>query len=224
MRDGRSDHARHRPWRNPRLLVLRQRQDDDAAVARRLRTARWKDRRRNRSCDQLPAARVASGWSSSTTHCFAPRRGQNVGFGLPGSNARDAKVTAALNLVDLSGFERRKVQSSPGETATGGARAPSPGAAGVALDSAVEPHRRCASARAVSFRQSSSAWDHTVFVTQSRKKHLTWRPRGGAQCGHLEQTGSPEELYEHRQSLCRTFVGRRTCFVARGARTRVDAP
>src|SRR5438132_207448 len=40
--------------------------------------------------------------------------GQNVGFGLPGSNARDAKVTAVLNLVDLSGFERRKVHELSG--------------------------------------------------------------------------------------------------------------
>ncbi|HXM37856.1 MAG TPA: ABC transporter ATP-binding protein, partial [Gemmatimonadales bacterium] len=40
--------------------------------------------------------------------------GQNVGFGLPKTADRDAKVAAALTLVDLAGFERRKVHELSG--------------------------------------------------------------------------------------------------------------
>src|SRR5205823_4338157 len=40
--------------------------------------------------------------------------GENVGFGLPKSPGREAKISAALALVDLAGFERRKVHELSG--------------------------------------------------------------------------------------------------------------
>jgi len=40
--------------------------------------------------------------------------GENVGFGLPKSSDQDPKVAAALALVDLAGYERRKVQELSG--------------------------------------------------------------------------------------------------------------
>ena len=83
--------------------------------------------------------------------------GENVAFGLeslgvqrPGAGR--ARVARALALVDLAGFERRRIgQLSGGPAAAGGARAGAgPGAAGAAARRAAleSRSRRCASAPA----------------------------------------------------------------------------
>ncbi len=158
--------------------------------------------------------------------------GQNVGFGLPGSNARDAKVTAALNLVDLSGFERRKVHELSGgqQQRVALARALAPEPRVLLLDeplSNLDPTLRERTRREL--RQLiKRVGITTVFVTHEQEEAFDLGDRVAVlNAGHLEQTGSPEELYEHPSSLfVATFVGRANVFRGAAARalglTRAD--
>ena len=150
--------------------------------------------------------------------------GQNVGFGLPGSNARDAKVTAVLNLVDLSGFERRKVHELSGgqQQRVALARALAPEPRVLLLDeplSNLDPTLRERTRREL--RQLiKRVGITTVFVTHEQEEAFDLGDRVAVlNAGHLEQTGSPEELYEHPSSLfVASFVGRANVF--RGAAAR----
>ena len=150
--------------------------------------------------------------------------GQNVGFGLPGSTERDARVTAALNLVDLGGFERRKVHELSGgqQQRVALARALAPEPRVLLLDeplSNLDPALRERTRREL--RQVIKRVDiTTVFVTHEQEEAFDLGDRIAVlDAGHLEQTGSAEELYERPTSLfVATFVGRANVF--RGAAAR----
>src|SRR3989442_782589 len=158
--------------------------------------------------------------------------GQNVGFGLPGSNARDAKVTAALNLVDLSGFERRKVHELSGgqQQRVALARALAPEPRVLLLHeplSKLDPTLRERTRRELR-PLIKRVGITTVFVTHEQEEAFDLGDRVAVlNAGHLEQTGSPEELYEHPSSLfVASFVGRANVFRGAAARalglTRAD--
>jgi putative spermidine/putrescine transport system ATP-binding protein len=150
--------------------------------------------------------------------------GDNVGFGLAGSRERGAvatKVSAALALVDLAGFERRKVHELSGgqQQRVALARALAPEPRVLLLDeplSNLDPalrERTRHELREVIKRVGIT----TVFVTHEQEEAFDLGDRIAVlNQGRLEQAGSADELYERPASLfVATFVGRANVF--RGA-------
>ena len=140
--------------------------------------------------------------------------GENVGFGLPQAADRDAKVAAALALVDLAGFERRSVHELSGgqQQRVALARALAPEPRVLLLDeplSNLDPALRERTRREM--RQLiKRVGITTVFVTHEQDEAFDLGDRVAVlNAGRLEQTGAPEELYERPASLfVATFVGR----------------
>jgi ABC-type Fe3+/spermidine/putrescine transport system ATPase subunit len=153
--------------------------------------------------------------------------GENVAFGLQGSGERgavEAKVREALTLVDLAGFERRKVQELSGgqQQRVALARALAPAPRVLALDeplSNLDPSLRERTRREL--RQLIKRIGITaVFVTHEQDEAFDLGDRVAVlSAGRLNQVGTPEDLYERPASLfVGTFVGRAN--VLRGAAAR----
>ncbi len=153
--------------------------------------------------------------------------GENVAFGLAGSGARatvDGKVRDALALVDLAGFERRKVHELSGgqQQRVALARALAPAPRVLALDeplSNLDPSLRERTRREL--RQLVKRIGITaIFVTHEQEEAFDLGDRIAVlQAGRLEQVGTPEDLYERPASLfVGMFVGRAN--VLRGAAAR----
>ena len=155
--------------------------------------------------------------------------GENVAFGLTGAGRREtgaveAKVGEALALVDLAGFERRKVQELSGgqQQRVALARALAPEPRVLLLDeplSNLDPslrERTRRELRALIQRLGIT----TVFVTHEQEEAFALADRIAVlNRGHLDQLGSPEDLYERPATLfSATFVGRAN--VLRGAAAR----
>lgn len=143
--------------------------------------------------------------------------GENVAFGLAGSGERatiDGKVREALTLVDLAGFERRKVHELSGgqQQRVALARALAPAPRVLALDeplSNLDPSLRERTRREL--RQLVKRIGITaVFVTHEQEEAFDLGDRIAVlQAGRLEQVGTPEDLYERPASLFTgMFVGR----------------
>ncbi len=155
--------------------------------------------------------------------------GENVGFGLHGAGstergATEAKVAAALALVDLAGYERRKVQELSGgqQQRVALARALAPEPRVLLLDeplSNLDPALRERTRREL--RQViKRVGITTVFVTHEQDEAFDLGDRIAViNAGRLEQTGSPDDLYEHPVNLfVATFVGRANVFRGPAAR------
>jgi len=150
--------------------------------------------------------------------------GDNVAFGLRGQPDAARKTTEALRLVDLAGFERRKVQELSGgqQQRVALARALAPEPRVLLLDeplSNLDPALRERTRREL--RQLiKRVGITTVFVTHEQDEAFDLGDRVAVlNAGHLEQAGAPEELYERPATLfVATFVGRANVF--RGAAAR----
>ena len=153
--------------------------------------------------------------------------GENVAFGLAGSGERGAvetKVREALALVDLAGFERRNVHELSGgqQQRVALARALAPEPRVLLLDeplSNLDPALRDRTRhelREVIKRVGIT----TVFVTHEQEEAFDLGDRIAVlNQGRLEQTGAPDELYEHPANLfVATFVGRANVFRGDAAR------
>ena len=150
--------------------------------------------------------------------------GQNVGFGLPRATDHTTKVSAALSLVDLAGFELRKVHELSGgqQQRVALARALAPEPRVLLLDeplSNLDPalrERTRHELRQVIKRVGIT----TVFVTHEQEEAFDLGDRIAVlNDGHLEQTGAPDELYERPENLfVATFVGRANVFRGQAAR------
>src|SRR5258706_3426335 len=148
--------------------------------------------------------------------------GENVAFGLQG-RGKD-KVTEALTLVDLAGFERRKVQELSGgqQQRVALARALAPEPRVLLLDeplSNLDPTLRERTRRELR-HLIKRVGITTVFVTHEQEEAFDLGDRVAVlNAGHLEQAGAPDELYERPATLfVATFVGRANVF--RGASAR----
>jgi putative spermidine/putrescine transport system ATP-binding protein len=150
--------------------------------------------------------------------------GENVAFGLRGQVDAAAKAADALRLVDLAGFERRKVQELSGgqQQRVALARALAPEPRVLLLDeplSNLDPALRERTRREL--RQLiKRVGITTVFVTHEQEEAFDLGDRVAVlNAGHLEQAGAPDELYERPATLfVATFVGRANVF--RGASAR----
>ncbi len=155
--------------------------------------------------------------------------GQNVGFGLRGRGKGEEgrvkqKVSDALALVDLAGYERRKVHELSGgqQQRVALARALAPEPRVLLLDeplSNLDPALRERTRREL--RQViKRVGITTVFVTHEQEEAFDLGDRIAVlNNGRLEQTGTPEELYERPQNLfVATFVGRANVFRGNAAR------
>ena len=156
--------------------------------------------------------------------------GENVAFGLAGRREPGvvpAKVSAALALVDLAGYERRKVHELSGgqQQRVALARALAPEPRVLLLDeplSNLDPALRERTRREL--RQViQRVGITTVFVTHEQEEAFDLGDRIAViNAGRLEQTGAPDELYEQPANLfVATFVGRANVF--RGAAARAIA-
>jgi len=150
--------------------------------------------------------------------------GENVGFGLAKFAERDAKIANALALVDLAGYERRKVHELSGgqqqRVALARALAPEPRVLSLDeplsnLDPALRERTRH-ELRDVIKRVGIT----TVFVTHEQEEAFDLGDRIAViSQGRLEQVGAPDELYEHPANLfVATFVGRANVFRGDAAR------
>ncbi|HYU30057.1 MAG TPA: ABC transporter ATP-binding protein [Gemmatimonadales bacterium] len=155
--------------------------------------------------------------------------GQNVGFGLQGRGKGEEgrvkqKISEALALVDLAGYERRKVHELSGgqQQRVALARALAPEPRVLLLDeplSNLDPALRERTRREL--RQViKRVGITTVFVTHEQDEAFDLGDRIAVlNNGRLEQTGTPEELYERPQNLfVATFVGRANVFRGNAAR------
>ena len=155
--------------------------------------------------------------------------GENVGFGLRGRGKGDEgrvqqKISEALALVDLAGYERRTVHELSGgqQQRVALARALAPEPRVLLLDeplSNLDPSLRERTRREL--RQViKRVGITTVFVTHEQEEAFDLGDRIAViNVGRLEQTGAPEELYETPANLfVATFVGRASVF--RGAAAR----
>ena len=150
--------------------------------------------------------------------------GDNVAFGLTDAADRAAKVSAALGLVDLAGYERRKVHELSGgqQQRVALARALAPEPRVLLLDeplSNLDPalrERTRRELRDVIKRVGTT----TVFVTHEQEEAFDLGDRIAVlNNGHLEQSGAPDELYERPVNLfVATFVGRANVFRGQAAR------
>ena len=150
--------------------------------------------------------------------------GENVAFGLRGRADADRKTAEALRLVDLAGFERRKVQELSGgqQQRVALARALAPEPRVLLLDeplSNLDPALRERTRRELRLLIKRVGIT-TVFVTHEQEEAFDLGDRVAVlSAGHLEQVGAPEELYERPATLfVATFVGRANVF--RGAAAR----
>ncbi len=151
--------------------------------------------------------------------------GQNVAFGLGGHPDAARKAAEALRLVDLAGFERRKVQELSGgqQQRVALARALAPEPRVLLLDeplSNLDPALRERTRREL--RQLiKRVGITTVFVTHEQEEAFELGDRVAVlNAGRLEQAGAPDELYERPASLfVATFVGRANVFHGPAART-----
>ena len=156
--------------------------------------------------------------------------GANVAFGIHGAGSREPgavkdKVAAALALVDLAGYERRKVHELSGgqQQRVAVARALAPEPRVLLLDeplSNLDPALRERTRREL--RQViKRVGITTVFVTHEQDEAFDLGDRIAViNAGHLEQTGAAEELYETPANLfVATFVGRANVFRGAAART-----
>ena len=149
--------------------------------------------------------------------------GENVGFGLQSSPDKDAKIGAALALVDLAGFERRTVHELSGgqQQRVALARALAPEPRVLLLDeplSNLDPalrERTRHELREVIKRVGTT----TVFVTHEQEEAFDLGDRIAVlNQGRLEQVGVPDDLYEHPVNLfVATFVGRANVFRGQSA-------
>jgi ABC-type Fe3+/spermidine/putrescine transport system ATPase subunit len=155
--------------------------------------------------------------------------GENVAFGLQGGGKGDAggvkaKVAAALALVDLAAFERRKIHELSGgqQQRVALARALAPEPRVLLLDeplSNLDPALRERTRREL--RQVIKRIGiTTVFVTHEQEEAFDLGDRIAVlNGGRLEQVGLPVELYEHPVNLfVATFVGRANVFRGGAAR------
>jgi ABC-type Fe3+/spermidine/putrescine transport system ATPase subunit len=154
--------------------------------------------------------------------------GENVAFGLHGTRdeARGTSgiVADALALVDLAGFERRKVQELSGgqQQRVALARALAPAPRVLVLDeplSNLDPSLRERTRREL--RQLIKRIGITaVFVTHEQEEAFDLGDRIAVLSGgRLNQVGTPEDLYERPANLfVGSFVGRAN--VLRGAAAR----
>ncbi len=155
--------------------------------------------------------------------------GENVAFGLTGSGKGEAgsvarKVADGLALVDLAGFERRRVQELSGgqQQRVALARALAPEPRVLLLDeplSNLDPalrERTRRELRGVIQRVGIT----TVFVTHEQEEAFDLGDRIALlNAGALEQVGTADALYERPASLfTATFVGRANVFRAEAAR------
>ena len=156
--------------------------------------------------------------------------GANVAFGIQGAGSREPgtvkdKVAAALALVDLAGYERRKVHELSGgqQQRVAVARALAPEPRVLLLDeplSNLDPSLRERTRREL--RQViKRVGITTVFVTHEQEEAFDLGDRIAViNAGRLEQTGAAEELYETPANLfVATFVGRANVFRGAAART-----
>ncbi|HJQ65168.1 MAG TPA: ABC transporter ATP-binding protein, partial [Gemmatimonadales bacterium] len=139
--------------------------------------------------------------------------GANVAFGLEGKGeggrGKGEAVSAALTLVDLAGYERRKVQELSGgqQQRVALARALAPAPRVLLLDeplSNLDPSLRERTRREL--RQLIKRVGITaVFVTHEQEEAFDLGDRIAVlNAGRLEQVGTAEDLYERPTSL---FVG-----------------
>jgi ABC-type Fe3+/spermidine/putrescine transport system ATPase subunit len=150
--------------------------------------------------------------------------GHNVGFGLHEAPDRDAKIAAALALVDLAGYERRRVHELSGgqQQRVALARALAPEPRVLLLDeplSNLDPALRERTRRELRQVIKRVAIT-TVFVTHEQEEAFDLGDRIAVlNNGRLEQTGTPDELYERPRNLfVATFVGRANVFRGPAAR------
>ena len=150
--------------------------------------------------------------------------GENVGFGLPRSPDHGAKISGALGLVDLAGFERRKVHELSGgqQQRVALARALAPEPRVLLLDeplSNLDPSLRERTRRELR-EVIKRIGITTVFVTHEQEEAFDLGDRVAVlNTGHLEQTGVADDLYEHPANLfVATFVGRANVFRGDSAR------
>lgn len=152
--------------------------------------------------------------------------GENVAFGLRGRGKRAAgrAVTDVLKLVDLEGFERRKVQELSGgqQQRVALARALAPEPRVLLLDeplSNLDPTLRERTRRELG-ALIKRVGITTVFVTHEQEEAFDLGDRVAVlHEGRLEQLATAEELYSRPASLfVATFVGRAN--VVRGATAR----
>ena len=161
--------------------------------------------------------------------------GENVAFGLARRGApagRDARVAEMLSLVDLDGFGSRQVGELSGgqQQRVAVARALAPEPRVLLLDeplSNLDP-----SLRERTRREMRAALDRigitTVFVTHEQEEAFALGDSVAVlNHGHLEQVGTPQELYEQPRTLfVATFVGRASVLggvMMGGGRVRLDA-
>ncbi len=150
--------------------------------------------------------------------------GDNVGFGLAKSGDREARISRALTLVDLAGYERRKVYELSGgqQQRVALARALAPEPRVLLLDeplSNLDPalrERTRHELREVIKRVGIT----TVFVTHEQEEAFDLGDHIAVlNNGRLEQVGAPDALYEHPSNLfVATFVGRANVFRGDAAR------
>ena len=150
--------------------------------------------------------------------------GENVAFGLRGQGDSARKAADALRLVDLAGFERRKVQELSGgqQQRVALARALAPEPRVLLLDeplSNLDPALRERTRRELR-ELIKRVGITTVFVTHEQEEAFDLGDRVAVlNAGRLEQAGAPDELYERPATLfVATFVGRANVF--RGASAR----
>jgi ABC-type Fe3+/spermidine/putrescine transport system ATPase subunit len=151
--------------------------------------------------------------------------GENVGFGLSDRPpaARAARVAEVLALVDLAGFEDRKVGELSGgqQQRVAVARALAPEPAVILLDeplSNLDPSLRERTRRELR-AALVKAGVTTVFVTHEQEEAFALADRIAVlHEGRLEQVGTASDLYENPATLfVATFVGRAS--VLRGVMT-----
>jgi len=150
--------------------------------------------------------------------------GHNVAFGLHGAD--ESKVASALALVDLAGFERRKVHELSGgqQQRVALARALAPEPRVLLLDeplSNLDPALRERTRRELrQVIKRVAGGITTVFVTHEQEEAFDLGDRIAViNQGRLEQTGTADELYEKPANLfVATFVGRANVFRGDAAR------
>jgi ABC-type Fe3+/spermidine/putrescine transport system ATPase subunit len=150
--------------------------------------------------------------------------GANVAFGLASDAERDRRTAEALRLVDLAGFERRKVQELSGgqQQRVALARALAPEPRVLLLDeplSNLDPSLRERTRRELR-ELIARVGITTVFVTHEQDEAFDLGDRVAVlQQGRLEQCATPDELYERPASLfVAGFVGRANVLRGAGAR------
>lgn len=149
--------------------------------------------------------------------------GENVAFGLPKGENRGAHVAEALGLVDLAGFERRKVQELSGgqQQRVALARALAPHPRVLLLDeplSNLDPSLRERTRRELR-EVIERVGITTVFVTHEQEEAFDLGDRVAVlNQGLIEQVATPDVVYDAPASLfVATFVGRANVLKGSGA-------